>query len=58
MELFTDHLTAGIGVQQHIGSPYDQMRVLGMIVGECLMNELNADLNSNKLAFEVSLHLH
>jgi hypothetical protein len=48
------------GVERHLYSPIENMRTLGMIVGENLMNELNEfylkkfDEQSKKLKFQVS----
>jgi hypothetical protein len=47
------------GVEKHLHSPIDKVRILGMVVGENLMNELNRYGNLNektdnkKLKFEV-----
>ena len=47
------------GVERHLHSPIDNVRILGMIVGENLMNNLNKfdDLKENsdnrKLKFDV-----
>jgi hypothetical protein len=44
------------GVEKHLSSPIQQMRTLGMIVGEILMNQLNEEKNLEKcLKFEVRL---
>ncbi len=50
------------GVESHLHSPMENLRVLGMVVGENLMNELNAENFSKseeptkKLKFEVRLN--
>ena len=36
------------GVEKHLSSPIQQMRTLGMIVGEILMNQLNEEKNLEK----------
>jgi hypothetical protein len=47
------------GVEKHLHSPIENMRTLGMVVGENLMNDLNpfelSDKSENrKLKFDVS----
>jgi hypothetical protein len=47
------------GVDKHLHSPIENLRTLGMIVGENLMNDLNNNYNKedssekNELKFEV-----
>ena len=43
------------GVEKHLHSPNEKLRIIGMIVGECLMNYLNKlEDNSKKLKFDVN----
>ena len=52
------------GVDKHLHSPIENLRTLGMIVGENLMNDLNNNYNKgedgsekNELKFEVYILL-
>jgi hypothetical protein len=52
------------GVERHLHSPIENVRKLGMIVAECLMNEiskynlLSESSEAKKLKFEVNINLN
>lgn len=40
------------GIQTHIESPLEQVRHIGMVVGECLMNKFNSLDKEHRLKFD------